>query len=115
MDSYELLQDETISGAECHLLEANPVFPDKTNYSKRHIWIRKDIFLPAKIVYFDENGRPAKELVFGGYKEIQGIWTATRQRMRTLGSNSETVLEIREVIYNSQVSDDIFQQQDLKR
>jgi hypothetical protein len=114
-DTYTLLPDETVSGVECHVLEARPVFPDKTNYAKRHIWIRKDTFLPAKIFYFDKSGQPAKELMFGGYKEIQGIWTATRQRMRTFGSDSETVLEIREIIYDNAVSDNIFQQQDLKR
>jgi phosphopantetheinyl transferase len=114
-DAFVLLPDETFSGVDCHVLEAKPAFPDKTNYSKRHIWVRKDIFLPAKISYFDAGGQPAKELVFGGYKEIQGIWTATRQRMRTLGADSETVLEIREILYNSAIPDDIFQQQDLKR
>ena len=114
-DAYVLVQDEPVSGVECHVLEATPVFQKKTNYSKRKIWVRKDIFLPAKILYFDHGGQPVKELIFGGYKEIQGIWTATRQRMRTLGENSETEMELKEVAYNREIPDDIFQQQDMKR
>ena len=62
-----------------------------------------------------EQGVVVEELVFGGYKEIQGIWTATRQRMRTVGSDSETIMEIREVAYNTPIAEDIFLPQDLKR
>ena len=107
--------DEALSGVDCHVLEAKAVFPEKTNYSKRIIWIRKDIWLPAKIDFYDQGGNRCKELVFGGYKEIQGIWTATRQRMRTVGSDSETIMEIREVAYNTPIAEDIFLPQDLKR
>ena len=114
-DTYTLLPDEALSGVDCHVLEAKAVFPEKTNYSKRIIWIRKDIWLPAKIDFYDQGGNRCKELVFGGYKEIQGIWTATRQRMRTEGSDSETIMEIREVTYNTPIAEDIFLPQDLKR
>ena len=76
-DTYTLLPDEALSGVDCHVLEAKAVFPEKTNYSKRIIWIRKDIWLPAKIDFYDQGGNRCKELVFGGYKEIQGIWTAS--------------------------------------
>lgn len=47
-DTYTLLPDEALSGVDCHVLEAKAVFPEKTNYSKRIIWIRKDIWLPRK-------------------------------------------------------------------
>ena len=114
-DTYTRLPDEALSGVDCHVLEAKAVFPEKTNYSKRIIWIRKDIWLPAKIDFYDQGGNRCKELVFGGYKEIQGIWTATRQRMRTVGSDSETIMEIREVAYNTPIAEDIFLPQDLKR
>ena len=38
-----------------------------------------------------------------------------RQRMRTVGSDSETIMEIREVTYNTPIAEDIFLPQDLKR
>ena len=114
-DTYTLLPDATFSGVDCHVVEAKAVAPEKTNYSKRIIWIRKDIWLPAKIDFYDQRGVQCKELVFGGYKEIQGIWTATRQRMRTVGTDSETIMEIREITYNLPIAEDIFLPQDLKR
>lgn len=114
-DTYTYLHDEKINGIECHVIEATPVFPDKSNYHKRRIWIRKDIFLPAQIDYYNKNNKFVKQLVFGGFKQIQGIWTSTRQRMRSADNSSETIMEMREVAYNKDMADDIFQQQDLKR
>ncbi|MDR3088839.1 MAG: outer membrane lipoprotein-sorting protein [Desulfobulbaceae bacterium] len=114
-DAYTMLTDEKLAGVDCHVIEARPVFPDKTNYSKRVIWVRKDFWLPTKIDYYDQNETLMKELVFGGFKEIQGIWTATRQRMKTVDGDSETTLELRQVVYDAPVADDIFSSQDLKR
>lgn len=114
-DRYTLLPDETLSGAACHVVEAQPVFPEKTNYSKRVLWIRKDTWLPARIDFYGQDGKRIKELLFGGYRQIQGIWTATRQQMRTLDSDSETIMETREITYDAPVADDIFLPQNLKR
>lgn len=114
-DRYTLLPDETLAGADCHVLEARPVYPEKTNYSKRVLWIRKDIWLPARVDFYDQGGKRIKELLFGGYRQIQGIWTATRQQMRTVDSGSETVMEIRELSYDAPLADDIFLSQNLKR
>lgn len=82
--------------------------PNGLSGSERYLAARE-------IDFYDQGGNRCKELVFGGYKEIQGIWTATRQRMRTVGSDSETIMEIREVAYNTPIAEDIFLPQDLKR
>ena len=67
-DTYNLLPDENLGGVDCHVLEARAIEPEKTNYSKRIIWIRKDIWLPAKIDYYGQDGHRIKELLFDGYK-----------------------------------------------
>lgn len=115
LDMYSNLREEELSGVACYVIEATPKEPEKTNFSKRILWIRKDIMLPAKIDYYDFNNVHYKELVFGGFKEIQSIWTATRQRMRSLLQNSETIIEVKETRYNAPISNDTFQWQNLKR
>ena len=65
-DTYALLPDEALSGVDCHVLEAKAVFQEKTNYSKRIIWIGKDIWLPAKIDFYDRGGNRLQEAGFGG-------------------------------------------------
>jgi hypothetical protein len=114
-DDYERLGDEDLSGVPCHVLEARAVFPGQTGYAKRKVWIRKDVFLPARIEYYGPGERLLKELVFGGFEPVQGIWTARRQRMRDRLSDSETLMEITEVSYDDKLPDQMFLQQDLKR
>ncbi|GKT29841.1 hypothetical protein ADUPG1_001278, partial [Aduncisulcus paluster] len=52
-----------------------------------------------------------KELLYGGYKKIQGIWTTTRQKMTTPARGTETIMEYRNTekmhTYKSVVSIDL--------
>lgn len=114
-DSFTYLRKEALHGVECHVIEAVPVQPDKSGYSKRILWIRSDIWLPGRIEYFDKSGRSTKERLVGGYRQIQGIWTATRQKMTSIGRNSSTMLESDGIQYNVPLSDSLFEQSNLKR
>lgn len=114
-DEYSNLQELNLGSVPCYVIEARPKFPEKTNYAKRIVWIRKDILLPAKIEFYNDEDIQVKELIFGGYKKIQSIWTATKQRMRSLLENSQTTLSITETLYNTSISEDTFQWQNMKR
>ncbi|MFO7596773.1 MAG: outer membrane lipoprotein-sorting protein [Desulfocurvibacter africanus] len=114
-DRHTLLREEELFGVACYVLEMLPVHLDKTNYSKRVVWIRKDIWLPARVDFYDLSGKPCKQLIYGGYKQMQGIWTSTRQMMKTLFGGSETLLETRHIRYDIDLSDEMFRHTDLKR
>lgn len=114
-DEHTLLREEKLYGVNCYVVEMRPKRPGLTNYSKREVWIRKDIWLPSKIVYYNKRQEPFKELVYGGFEEIQGIWTTTRQKMSTPARGTETIMEYRNVRYNTGLNDSIFRQTDLKR
>lgn len=114
-DSHILMNEVKLFGVDCFVVEMRPVYPEKTNYSRRMVWIRKDIWLPSKIVYYDKKDKPFKTLVYGGFKKIQGIWTTTRQKMTTPARGTETIMEYRNVEYNTGLDDAIFLQTDLKR
>lgn len=114
-DTHLLLREEKLFGTDCYVVEMTPVYPHKTNNSKRIVWIRKDIWLPAKIDYINHAGKKYKQLVYGGFKKIQGIWTTTRQKMTTPARGTVTIMEYRNVRYDSELSDSLFLQTDLKR
>jgi hypothetical protein len=114
-DRHKLIGEEELYGALCHVVEMYPVHPKDTNYSKRIVWVRKDTWLPIRVDYYDKSGTPCKRLVYGGFKKIQGIWTSTRQMMKSLVRNSETLLETRKIQYETGLSDEIFRHSDLKR
>ncbi len=114
-DRHTLLRKEDLYGASCFVVEMIPVKPEATNYSKRITWIRKDIWLPARVDFYDKTGTLFKRLLYGGFKQVQGIWTPTRQSMKSLSRNSETLLETREIQYETGLSDEVFLYSDLKR
>ncbi len=61
-DIHTLKGSEDVGGAPCWVVESvpRPELKKDTNYSKRMVYVRKDIFLPTKIDYFDKRGRLLK-------------------------------------------------------
>ena len=56
---YSILREEPIDTHDCFVIEAVPSTASKkeeTGYSKRILWIRKDVFMKVKVEYYDKNG-----------------------------------------------------------
>jgi outer membrane lipoprotein-sorting protein len=80
---YKLLRSEPIGGHECYVIEATPISKRKikeTGYSKRILWIRKDIFFKIKAEYYDKAGRLLK--------------TETDEELVKIGTNNYRMNEI---------------------
>lgn len=114
-DVHTLVREEALYGVGCYVVDMVPVQKDNTNYTKRRVWIRKDIWLPSRVDFYDKSGLIIKRAIYGGYKNIEGIWTATRQMMKSLRTQSETLLETRKVQYNTGLENEIFSHTVLKR
>jgi len=114
-DHHELLREEELYNTPCYVVAMHPIQPEDTNYSRRIVWVRKDMWLPVRVDYYDKSDKLYKRMIYGGFKEIQGIWTSTRQVMKSLVRNSETLLETRKMQYETGLSDEIFRHSDLKR
>ncbi|MDR1578179.1 MAG: outer membrane lipoprotein-sorting protein [Deltaproteobacteria bacterium] len=114
-DNWELLGEVNLAGADCHALKATPLDSKATGYSKRLLWIRKDINLPTKVEYYGPKDKLLKTLVLGDFKNIQGIWLPLRQRMAAQGTDSVTTLDLTEVVFNQTFPADLFLSQNLKR
>lgn len=114
-DIHTLVREEELFGAKCYVVDMVPVDTENTNYSKRRVWVRQDIWLPSRTDYFDKSGTVIKRAMYGGYKEIQGVWTATRQIMKSIRNNSETLLETRKVRYDTGLKEELFSHSTLKR
>ncbi len=114
-DAHTLLKKEKFGGYDCYVLETVPMKKKETNYGKRRVWVHDSFFLPVKTEYFDKRGRLIKTALYGGFKNISGIMTYTKTVMRTEGTDNKTYLERTNVVYNTGVSDDVFQLSNLKR
>src|SRR5690606_21574519 len=50
-----LLEEAPLGGVACYVLSVTPKRAD-TKYSKTELWVRKDNFIPAKMLMFDKSG-----------------------------------------------------------
>jgi len=112
-NTYTLVKEEPIDNNQCYVIEALPKVAKY--YSKRIIWIRKDIFVPVKIDFYDKKGLYLKQGIFSDIKDIQGINTPTRMEMYNKQNKRSTVIELSNVVYDTGLKDDIFTQRYMKR
>jgi outer membrane lipoprotein-sorting protein len=111
--TYTLLREEAVGGEPCYVIEA---VPKKVEfYSRLTMWIRKGSFVPAKTDFYDVRGQYEKQGVFTAVKNIQGINTPTRIEMHNKLNGRSTVIEFRNVVYDSGLNDDIFTERYMTR
>ena len=111
--NYRLSGSEIVSGNDCYVLEMTN--KKDSNYGRQVASIRKDIWLPLRIDFYDRHDRHLKTALFDRFEEIQGIWTATRMTMDTPRKNSRTIMEYEQVEYNSEMDAALFRKENLKR
>ena len=116
-DEHTLKGEEEVSGVACYVIESvpRPELKKDTNYSKRVQFIRKDLYLPARIDYYDKRGKLLKTATFGGYKQIDGIWTVTRFLYETPRRKTRTLFQRSNISYNQGLEDALFLQNNLMR
>ncbi len=114
-DEHRLLRSEEFSYVDCYVIERISKKKRDTNYSKRIVWVRKDIWLPMKIEYYNKRGKHFKTSIYGGFKEIKDIWTITKIMVETPRKGSKTMMQYDNVDYNIGLSDSLFEQSNLKR
>lgn len=116
-DSHTLLETKELSGVNCYVVESvpRPELKKDTNYSKRIQYIRSDIYLPTIIEFYDKRGKLMKTAKFGGYKQVEGIWTVTKVLYETPRRKTRTLLQNSEVVYNQGLEDNLFLQSNLTR
>jgi len=114
-DEHKLLRSEEFSGVDCYVVERVSKKQKDTNYSKRVVWVRKDTWLPMKVEYYNKRSKHFKTAIYGGFKEIKGIWTVTKIMAETPRKESKTLMQYDNVDYNIGLSDSIFEQSNLKR
>jgi hypothetical protein len=116
-DVHTFTGSENLSGADCYVIESVPREDLKkdTNYSKRVQHIRKDIYLPVRIDYYDKRGKLLKTATHGGFKQIDGIWTITKSIVETPKRKTRTLFQRTDIVYNQGLEDSLFLQTKLKR
>jgi outer membrane lipoprotein-sorting protein len=115
---YQIVDEETLDGQECWVIEAVPVTEKKlkeTGYDKRQIWVRKDNFVIIQTKYWNRKGEYFKLLrAYDVVKLDEGIWRPSRIDMEDFKAKHKTILEFKDRKLNTGVSDDVFTERNLK-
>ena len=111
------LDDEEIEGEQCFKLELTRKQESDLSYSRMIMWVIKESFVPVVIDYFDEDDPNLwlKRLVQSNIKMIDGIPTAMKSVMYNQLDKTQTEMELLEVEYDVELSDDMFTERNLKK
>lgn len=116
---YNVIASDTIDGHECYVIEALPKTDKEkrqSGYSKRKVWVRKDIFYTVKVEFYDERGKLFKVETDEELKNVKGtMWRSKKITMHNIKRNHKTVLTSEERKIEQGVSEAIFTIRWLKR
>ena len=115
---YKRLKDEIVNGHDSFQVECLPATPkikEETGYGKIIRWIRKDIFVTIKSVYFDSAMRKWKVLEVPQIKDIAGVWFQTDMIMKDIQNNHTSEMKFSNIKVNVNLPENFFTQRYLQR
>lgn len=98
--THKIVRSEKIDGVECHLLESTMPPSDEEPYDRIEAWVRKDNYLPAKVLFYSGSDEPKKQLTILQFKTIEGQLVVTESVMETLKKNHKTRLILQDLKLN---------------
>jgi hypothetical protein len=99
--------EENIGKFPCFHIDTRPSRADSP-YSRVELWIRKDNYLPLKMVMFDRAGALFKTFTAQEVRRISGHWYITKSRMVNHAQAHETLLTIDSVEPKDDIPDEEF-------
>ena len=109
---YKIIGEEKIDTLDCYILETIP--KNKSDYSKHITWVTKKTILPIKEHSFDNNKAHLKNKHMT-YKKIEDYYIVTKLHVENIQKDNQTTLNIDNIIVDSNIHDNVFQEKNLKR
>ena len=106
--------EEKKQGRDCRILESRPKAKVQSQYSLVKSWIAKDIYVPLFVEYYSKKEKPIKQYNVAKLEKIQGIWTEIEVVMIDLNRKHRTLIKVKDIKYNSNLTDDSFTRRNLE-
>lgn len=97
-----------------YLLRLTPTDPD-IDYSFGRLWVRKDIFYPVKIEFYDQSEDLLKNVQLEKIEQIDGNWFSREITVENVQKGSRTVMKMEDVSFNVDLNEQIFTTRYLER
>ena len=106
--TYRMAGETDLLGRKCMLVEATSKDPQNDVYSKSILAIDATDLLVLRREFFDGAGKPFKVWEVEKLQKIDGVWTFSEQKMTNLRDKKASRLNVAEITYNVELSDEMF-------
>ena len=110
--TYNLIGSEQYKGNDCWQIESIPInedIADKNGFSKKIAWINKISFQTYKVVYYDFDNEPYKEMLLSKYEEAgKGKFMIRKMEILNLQNGRKSVLTIDQLQMGSAIGENSF-------
>ena len=104
---YAFVGEETLLGRPTKLVEARPKKPDEI-YGRTVLALDPKDLLILRRQFFDPSGTLLKVWTIEEAKQIDGVWTLTKQTMENVQERRSSRLDVSAVQYGVDMPDDMF-------
>jgi hypothetical protein len=113
--TYKLVKKGDYRKRPVWIIESKPTAKKagKTRYGKTVAWIDRERFITLKVNLYSRYGKPYKQLVLSGIKNIDGVWVATKVSMNNLKTRRITNMKLYSLAFNIDVPDAFLTQRTL--
>jgi outer membrane lipoprotein-sorting protein len=108
-DDYysKLIGEEEFNGDLCYKLSTIPT-KESIDYSKMKMWVRKSDFMPLKLEFYDQNNKLNKVMTNSSYRKVDSHLTPEKIVMKDVQKGTKTILGLKDVKFNVELSERIF-------
>lgn len=113
--TYKFLSEDRANGEECYAVERYPL--DKNSgYTRQKVWFNRNNYRIEKIEFFDRKNVLLKTLTYSNYQQyLDRYWRAGQMHMVNHINGKETLIEFSNYKFKTEMTEDDFTQNALKR
>ena len=113
-NQYNRLEDGTVNGKDCYVLEILPKAQAKSAYTKHISWIDKLTLMGVKEESYDKRGKLKKKKEYE-FQNMKGYHVMKRVYVEDVQKNHSTEVTFSEIEVDSGIRENLFQEKNLKR
>jgi len=112
--NYAMDGTETIDQQLCWKIKVTPASPQiAADYgiSSKTVWISQKDFMPRKTIFFDNEGKPWKELTYSGIKKMDpknNKYFISHMEIKNLKNGRFSEMDMSQMTYNPTVKEEFF-------
>lgn len=113
-NEYNRLNDETVNGIECYVLEIIPKKEAKSSYTKHISWIAKDGLYGVKEESYDKRGVLLKKKEYT-FQKLKDYFVIARAFVENVQKQHSTEITFLDVKVDTGIDNGLFHEKNLKR